>query len=101
MGVFYKLARVTGHYYSYESPLQLPCLLSAPIRILSTKEDVLLAADLESHLVKCGFASRSTRCCGAHKVQNFDLILEDIMLPGSHDFEVLTRLRRQKRVPVS
>lgn len=76
----------------------------SPARILAVEDDPLLAAHLHSHLGQRGF-SVTLRHDGAEivdlvRTEAFDLILMDIMLPGSSGLEVLAELRHRQRVPV-
>jgi two-component system response regulator PfeR len=73
-------------------------------RILAVEDDPLLAAHLAGHLGRRGFAV-TLRHDGDEVVdlvrsQEFDLILMDIMLPGSSGLEVLSELRQRQRLPV-
>ncbi|WP_339532921.1 response regulator transcription factor [Pseudomonas mucidolens] len=77
---------------------------AAPRRILAVEDDPVLAAHLHSHLGQRGFEVTVRQHAGeiADLVRGntFDLILMDIMLPGSSGLEVLAQLRRDQRVPV-
>ncbi|MFO2465977.1 response regulator transcription factor [Pseudomonas sp. 15FMM2] len=73
-------------------------------RILAVEDDPVLAAHLDNHLSQRGFEV-TLRHTGAEIVDlvrrnTFDLILMDIMLPGSSGLEVLAQLRPHYRVPV-
>ncbi|MCQ2999460.1 response regulator transcription factor [Pseudomonas syringae] len=76
----------------------------SPARILAVEDDPLLAAHLHEHLGQRGFAVTLRHAGGeiAELVRavDFDLILMDIMLPGSSGLEVLKELRTRQRVPV-
>jgi two-component system response regulator PfeR len=81
----------------------LPTVHAKP-RILSVEDDPVLAAALHSHLQANGF---DVTLCGdgieglrLAEERDFDLILMDILLPGSHGLDVLQRLRQRRRVPV-
>ncbi|MBF6029751.1 response regulator transcription factor [Pseudomonas sp. P115] len=79
-------------------------LPSTATRILAIEDDPILAADLDSHLVQRGF-SVTVRQDGGHvldllREERFDLILMDIMLPGSSGLQVLAQLRQRQRIPV-
>jgi two-component system response regulator PfeR len=73
-------------------------------RILAVEDDPLLAAHLHSHLGQRGFAVTLRHDGGEIvdlvRAEDFDLILMDIMLPGSSGLEVLAELRQRQRVPV-
>ncbi|NMZ08446.1 response regulator transcription factor [Pseudomonas proteolytica] len=73
-------------------------------RILAVEDDPVLAAHLDSHLGQRGFDVTLRQNGGEIvelvRAQPFDLILMDIMLPGSSGLEVLAQLRRHQRVPV-
>ena len=75
-----------------------------PTRILAIEDDPVLAADLDSHLGQRGFAVTLRHDANEilHLVgtEAFDLILMDIMLPGSSGLEVLAQVRQCQRVPV-
>lgn len=84
----------------------MPCSLQTQTRprILAIEDDPLLAAHLASHLGQRGF-DVTLRHDGGQildlvRSQSFDLILMDIMLPGSSGLEVLARLRERQRLPV-
>ncbi|WP_350616652.1 response regulator transcription factor [Pseudomonas sp. HY7a-MNA-CIBAN-0227] len=84
--------------------MQLPHSPPAHGRILAVEDDPVLAAHLGNHLGQRGFEV-TLRHDGGEIVdlvrsQDFDLILMDIMLPGSSGLEVLAQLRRHQRVPV-
>ncbi|SHM07547.1 response regulator transcription factor [Phytopseudomonas punonensis] len=73
-------------------------------RILAVEDDPALASHLQAHLQGCGFdvtvshdGSNGLRLA---QEQHFDLILMDILLPGSNGLDVLQRLRQQRHVPV-
>ena len=78
---------------------------SAPAaRILAIEDDPLLAAHLNEHLARRGFAVTlrhdGETGLALAQAQDFDLILLDIMLPGRGGLEVLAELRSRRRVPV-
>lgn len=73
-------------------------------RILAVEDDPALASHLQAHLHGCGFDVTLSRD-GSEGLrlaqeQHFDLILMDILLPGSNGLDVLQRLREQRHVPV-
>ncbi|MBM7059783.1 response regulator transcription factor [Pseudomonas sp. UL073] len=73
-------------------------------RILAVEDDPLLAAHLHEHLCQRGF-DVTLRHSGDEVLdlasqQDFDLILMDILLPGSNGLDVLGTLRKQCKVPV-
>lgn len=73
-------------------------------RILAVEDDPALASHLQAHLQDCGFDVTLSRD-GSEGLrlaqqQHFDLILMDILLPGSNGLDVLQRLREQRHVPV-
>lgn len=73
-------------------------------RILSVEDDPVLADALHRHLLASGFDVTLSRD-GSEGLrlaeeQDFDLILMDILLPGSNGLNVLERLRQRRRVPV-
>ncbi len=73
-------------------------------RILAVEDDPALASHLQAHLQGCGFDVTLSRD-GSEGLrlaqqQHFDLILMDILLPGSNGLDVLQRLREQRHVPV-
>lgn len=82
----------------------LPHQAPAPVRILAVEDDAVLAADLDSHLAQRGFAvtlrHNAQDVVELVRTRGFDLILMDIMLPGSSGLEVLAQLRQHQRVPV-
>ncbi|KIQ06307.1 MULTISPECIES: response regulator transcription factor [Pseudomonas] len=74
------------------------------IRILAVEDDPALASHLQAHLQGCGFEVTVSRD-GSEGLrlaqeQDFDLILMDILLPGSNGLDVLQRLRERRHVPV-
>ena len=75
-----------------------------PIRILAIEDDPVLAADLDSHLGQRGFSVTlrhdADEILHLVRSEGFDLILMDIMLPGSSGLEVLAQVRQCQRVPV-
>lgn len=77
---------------------------TASARILAVEDDPLLARHLQSHLVGCGFdvtlSHDGSEGLQLAESEDFDLILMDILLPGTNGLEVLQRLRRQRSVPV-
>lgn len=93
MPLFAQAHPLTGHP-------QFPRTRPHP-RILAVEDDPLLAAHLASHLGQRGFVV-TLRHDGDEVVdlvrsQPFDLILMDIMLPGSSGLEVLAELRERER----
>lgn len=77
---------------------------STPPHILAVEDDPLLAEHLASHLAQRGF-NVTLRHDGGEiadlvRSQAFDLILMDIMLPGSSGLEILAELRQRQRLPV-
>jgi len=76
----------------------------ASARILAVEDDPLLAGHLQSHLQGCGFdvtlSHDGSEGLQLAESEDFDLILMDIMLPGTNGLEALQRLRRQRSVPV-
>ncbi|MES2870459.1 MAG: response regulator transcription factor [Pseudomonadota bacterium] len=84
--------------------MQLSHQAPDPVRILAVEDDVVLAADLDSHLGQRGFAVTlrhdAQDVVELVRSKGFDLILMDIMLPGSSGLEVLAQLRQHQRVPV-
>lgn len=83
----------------------LPTLIiPTPPNILAVEDDPLLAEHLASHLAQRGF-NVTLRHDGGEiaelvRSQAFDLILMDIMLPGSSGLEILAELRQRQRLPV-
>lgn len=81
-------------------------MISAPAsaRILAVEDDPLLASHLQSHLMGCGFdvtlSHDGSEGLQLAESEDFDLILMDILLPGTNGLEALQRLRRQRSVPV-
>ncbi|MFV9684790.1 response regulator transcription factor [Pseudomonas sp. NY15367] len=81
-------------------------MTSAPAsaRILAVEDDPLLASHLQSHLMGCGFdvtlSHDGSEGLQLAESEDFDLILMDILLPGTNGLEALQRLRRQRSVPV-
>nr|WP_313406124.1 response regulator transcription factor [Pseudomonas sp.] len=81
-------------------------MISAPAsaRILAVEDDPLLASHLQSHLAGCGFdvtlSHDGSEGLQLAESEDFDLILMDILLPGTNGLEALQRLRRQRSVPV-
>lgn len=76
----------------------------SPCRILAVEDDPLLAGHLYAHLQNSGYevtlshdGSEGLRLAES---QDFDLILMDILLPGTNGLEALQQLRRRRRVPV-
>ncbi|MPT17530.1 two-component system response regulator PfeR [Ectopseudomonas oleovorans] len=73
-------------------------------RILAVEDDPLLASHLQSHLIGCGFDVTLSHdgSEGLHlaESEDFDLILMDILLPGTNGLEALQRLRERRSVPV-
>ena len=73
-------------------------------RILAVEDDPLLARHLQSHLMGCGFdvtlSHDGSEGLQLAESEDFDLILMDILLPGTNGLEALQRLRRQHSVPV-
>ena len=77
---------------------------NSAIRILAVEDDPALASHLHAHLQGCGFDVTVSRD-GSEGLrlaqeQDFDLILMDILLPGSNGLDVLQRLRERRHVPV-
>lgn len=73
-------------------------------RILAVEDDPLLASHLQAHLQDSGFnvtlshdGSEGLRLAES---EDFDLILMDILLPGTNGLEALQQLRKRRRVPV-
>ena len=82
----------------------MPANALASPRILTVEDDPSLAAALRSHLQGNGYevtlshdGSEGLRLA---EEQDFDLILMDILLPGSNGLDVLQRLRERRHVPV-
>ncbi|MBD9397265.1 MULTISPECIES: response regulator transcription factor [unclassified Pseudomonas] len=77
---------------------------SSVTRILAVEDDPALASHLQSHLQGCGFDVTVSHDGGEGlrlaQEEDFDLILMDILLPGSNGLDVLQRLRKQRHVPV-
>lgn len=77
---------------------------TASARILAVEDDPLLARHLQSHLVGCGFdvtlSHDGSEGLQLAESEDFDLILMDILLPGTNGLEALQSLRRQRSVPV-
>lgn len=76
----------------------------APVRILAIEDDPLLAAHIDSHLGQRGFAV-TVRHDARDVLElvrdgGFDLMLLDILLPGSNGLDMLAELRQRQRVPV-
>jgi two-component system response regulator PfeR len=82
--------------------MMIPAPASA--RILAVEDDPLLASHLQSHLKGCGFdvtlSHDGSEGLQLAESEDFDLILMDILLPGTNGLEALQRLRRQRSVPV-
>jgi len=82
-------------------PSSLPCQRA---RLLVVEDDPVLLDHLSGHLSQRGF-DVCLRQSGEGIVdlvrdRPFDLLLMDIMLPGSNGLEVLGRLREHQRIPV-
>lgn len=82
----------------------MPPSATRAIRILAVEDDPALASHLQAHLHGCGFevtlsldGSEGLRLA---QEEDFDLILMDILLPGSNGLDVLQRLRERRHVPV-
>jgi two-component system response regulator PfeR len=73
-------------------------------RILAVEDDPLLASHLQTHLLGCGYRVTLSRD-GSEGLrlaesEDFDLILMDILLPGTNGLDALQQLRRRRGVPV-
>lgn len=82
----------------------MPDSASFAARILAVEDDLVFAHHLLDHLRGTGYAvthsqdgSEGLRLA---ETQDFDLILMDILLPGTNGLDVLQRLRRRRGVPV-
>lgn len=73
-------------------------------RLLAVEDDPVFARHLVEHLESIGYAVSHCQdgADGLHRAQaeEFDLILMDIMLPGTNGLDVLQQLRRRRGVPV-
>lgn len=73
-------------------------------RILAVEDDPLLASHVQSHLMSCGFdvtlSHDGSEGLQLAESEDFDLVLMDILLPGTNGLEVLQRLRQRRSVPV-
>lgn len=73
-------------------------------RILAVEDDPALAFHLQAHLRGCGYdvtaSADGNEGLRLAEEEDFDLILMDILLPGSNGLDVLQRLRERRRVPV-
>jgi len=73
-------------------------------RLLAVEDDPVFARHLVDHLESIGYSV--SHCLDGDdglsraQAEHFDLILMDIMLPGSSGLEVLQQLRRRRGVPV-
>ncbi|WP_212630254.1 response regulator transcription factor [Pseudomonas sp. KB-10] len=78
--------------------------VSTSARILAVEDDPMLASHLQAHLTRCGFdvtlSHDGSEGLQLAESEDFDLILMDILLPGTNGLEALQRLRRQRSVPV-
>lgn len=82
-------------------------MMTSPLpaaRILAVEDDPLLASHLQAHLQSNGFSvtlshdgSEGLRLA---EDEDFDLILMDILLPGTNGLDALQQLRKRRRVPV-
>lgn len=77
---------------------------SPSARILAVEDDPLLASHLQAHLQKSGFdvtlshdGSEGLRLAES---EDYDLILMDILLPGTNGLDALQQLRKRRHVPV-
>ncbi|HBX57555.1 response regulator transcription factor [Pseudomonas sp. UBA2684] len=73
-------------------------------RILAVEDDPLLAAHVQAHLQGSGFAVTLSHD-GRQGLQlaeqeDFDLVLMDILLPGTNGLDALQQLRKRRGVPV-
>ncbi|CDM40148.1 response regulator transcription factor [Ectopseudomonas oleovorans] len=77
---------------------------ASPTRILAVEDDPLLASHLQSHLMARGFDVTLSHdgSDGLRLAENedFDLILMDILLPGTNGLVALQQLRQRRSVPV-
>ncbi|TBU90019.1 response regulator transcription factor [Phytopseudomonas dryadis] len=82
----------------------MPSASSAATRILAVEDDPSLAAHLQAHLRDSGYdvtlSQDGRQGLLLAQEQDFDLILMDILLPGSNGLEVLQQLRKHRSVPV-
>ncbi|MGG2397344.1 response regulator transcription factor [Pseudomonas sp. SH1-B] len=73
-------------------------------RILAVEDDPLLASHLQADLVNRGYdvtlSHDGSEGLSLAEREDFDLVLMDIMLPGTNGLEALQRLRQRRRVPV-
>lgn len=73
-------------------------------RILAVEDDPLLAEHVRAYLQRAGYDVTVTRDgtqgLRLAESEDFDLILMDILLPGTGGLEALQRLRQCRRVPV-
>jgi two-component system copper resistance phosphate regulon response regulator CusR len=79
-------------------------MLADPMRILVVEDEPKTAAYLGKGLTESGFVVdiAHTGPDGEHlaQTQDYDLILLDVMLPGSDGWTILQSLRRTKQTPV-
>jgi two-component system, OmpR family, copper resistance phosphate regulon response regulator CusR len=79
-------------------------ILISTMRILVVEDEVKTAAYLRKGLAENGFVVDIARSGtdGAHlaATQDYDLILLDVMLPGTDGWSILQSLRREKQTPV-
>jgi len=79
-------------------------ILTDTMRILVVEDEVKTAAYLRKGLAESGFVVDVARSGtdGAHlaATQDYDLILLDVMLPGTDGWSILQSLRREKQTPV-
>ncbi|MEO9330849.1 response regulator transcription factor [Ectopseudomonas guguanensis] len=73
-------------------------------RILAVEDDPLLASHLQADLMRRGYevtlSHDGSEGLSLAEREDFDLVLMDIMLPGTNGLEALQRLRQRRRVPV-
>ena len=71
--------------------------------ILVVEDDAALGAQVVGHLQAAGHRTRWLRdgdAALAEDVSHYDLVLLDLMLPGTYGLDVLKRLRRHAQTPV-
>ncbi|MBD9499835.1 response regulator transcription factor [Pseudomonas sp. PDM17] len=79
-------------------------IASSGLRLLTIEDDPTLGAHLSSHLSERGFAVTWCQDGDEGLAQarggDYDLVLMDIMLPGTGGLDILRTLRRERAVPV-
>ena len=86
------------------SVLNMPPTSSTIFRILAVEDDPVLASLVQTHLQSTGYrvtlSHDGREGLQLAESENFDLILLDVLLPGTNGLDTLQLLRRQSSVPV-